>query len=112
METLREKFAGDHDSYVMLIFDVWKDSEHTDRTQVRLPYMNIEDVVKKYGDFIYSGWYTERWTDEEKAEFVEENWIYCRPSQYDCTGQIFTTRIDCFNMPRGVVVYIMEAMDV
>lgn len=54
----------------------------------------------------------ERWTDEEKAEFVEENWIYCRPSQYDCTGQIFTTRINCFNMPRGVVVYIMEAMDV
>lgn len=64
METLREKFAGDHNSYVMLIFDVWKDSEHTDRTQVRLPYMNIEDVVKKYGDFIYSGWYTEGWTED------------------------------------------------
>ena len=54
----------------------------------------------------------ERWTDEEKAEFVEENWIYCRPSQYDCTGQIFTTGIDCFNVPSGVVVYIREAMDV
>ena len=54
----------------------------------------------------------EKWTDEEKAEFVEENWIYCRPSQYDCTGQIFTTGIDCFNVPRGVVVYIREAMDV
>ena len=54
----------------------------------------------------------ERWTDEEKIEFINENWIYCRPFQYDCTGKIFTTRIDCFNTPRGVVVYIMEAMDV
>lgn len=54
----------------------------------------------------------ERWTDEEKTRFVDENWMYCRPSQYDCTGQIFTTGIECFNIPSGVVVYIMEAMDV
>lgn len=54
----------------------------------------------------------ERWTDEEKAEFVDENWMYCRPSQYDCTGQIFTTGIECFNVPSGVVCYIFEAMDV
>ena len=54
----------------------------------------------------------ERWTDEEKAEFVDENWVHCRPSQYDCTGQIFTWAIDCFNIPDGVVCYIREAMDV
>lgn len=59
LETLRDKFDGHKDSKVMLIFDVWKAEGSTDRTQVRLPYMNIEDVVEKYGDFVYDGWYTE-----------------------------------------------------
>lgn len=54
----------------------------------------------------------ESWTEKEKAEFVDENWTYATPSQYDCTGQIFTTGIECFNVPSGVVCYIMEAMDV
>lgn len=73
-------------------------------------------IVNGGGDWDYS-WMKvffpgERWTDEEKAEFVDENWTHCIPSQYDCTGQIFTTGIDCFNVPSGVVVYIREAMDV
>ena len=54
----------------------------------------------------------EKWTKVEKDEFIDENWIYCEPSQYDCTGQIFTRWIKCFNVPKGVVVYIMEAIDV
>ena len=61
LDTLKDKFADAHDSVVMLIFDVWK--ENGSSTQVRLPYMNIEEVVEKYGDFVYSGWYTERWID-------------------------------------------------
>ena len=59
LDTIRDKFA-DTDKYkVMLIFDVWKEEGKPARTQVRLPYMNIEDVVEKYGDFIYDCWYTE-----------------------------------------------------
>lgn len=63
MKTLREAFTDAHNSVVMLIFDVWKEKGSTERTQVRLPYMPIEEVVEKYGDFYYTGvWYTEGWT--------------------------------------------------
>ena len=61
LETIRDLFADAHDSVVMLIFDVWKEKDSKERTQVRLPYMKIEEVVDKYGDFVYSGWYTEGW---------------------------------------------------
>lgn len=54
----------------------------------------------------------EHWTEEEKREFIEDAWIYAKPSQYDCTGQIFTRAIDMFNVPNGVVVYIRSAIDV
>lgn len=64
MKMLREAFADAHDSVVMLIFDVWKEKGSTERTQVRLPYMPIEEVVEKYGDFYYTGWYTEGWTED------------------------------------------------
>lgn len=54
----------------------------------------------------------ERWTPEEVEEFREENWKRCRYSAYDCTGDIFTWAIDCFNVPSGVICYIREGMDV
>jgi hypothetical protein len=66
MTTLKEKFVNDHNTVVMLIFDVWKEKGSTERTQVRLPYMPIEEVVEKYGDFYYEGWYTEGWTEDGK----------------------------------------------
>lgn len=77
METLKEKFGGSDKCKVMLIFDVWKDNDkgNTDRTQVRLPYINIEEVVEKYGDFIYSGWYTEGW-EPETGRTVASLWAY------------------------------------
>ena len=86
MKTLREAFGGEHDSNVMLIFDVWREEGKADRTQVRLPYMNIEEVVEKYGDFWYGGWYTEGWTEDgrwkaslwalaDKAHRVDR-WLY------------------------------------
>ena len=54
----------------------------------------------------------QHWSDEEKEDFADAHWRYCRKSPYDCTGDIFTWAIDCFNVPSGVVVYIREAMDV
>lgn len=54
----------------------------------------------------------ETWDSEDIEEFIQENWRTCRNSPYDCTGDIFTCRIECFNIPSGVVCYIMEAMDV
>jgi hypothetical protein len=64
MKTLRETYAGYNNIVVRLIYDVWKEEGSTARTQVRLPYMPIEEVVEKYGDFIYDGWYTEGWTED------------------------------------------------
>lgn len=64
MKTLRETYAGCNNTVVMLIFDVWKEKGSTERTQVRLPYMPIEEIVEKYGDFYYTGWYTEGWTED------------------------------------------------
>lgn len=74
------------------------------------------EIVAHGGDFDMC-WFKiffpgEKWTDEEKNEFVEIFWKPYIPSIYDCTGQIFTTSISCFNVPRGVVVYIKEAMDI
>ena len=66
MKTLRETYAGCNNTVVMLIFDVQKEKGSTERTQVRLPYMPIEEIVEKYGDFYYTGWYTEGWTEDGK----------------------------------------------
>ena len=64
-----------------------------------------------------SGWMKvlikdQHWSEEEKQEFIEENWIHYKWSQYDCTGQVFTWAINVFNVPSGVVAYIRNAMDV
>ena len=79
-------------------------------------YNNYGEIVNCGGDYD-SFWQKiffpgERWTDEEKNEFIEENWIHAMPSQYDCTGQTFTWAIDVFNVPSGVVAYIRNAIDV
>lgn len=76
-----------------------------------------------YGEIVAGGGHYDSWwykvffpgdyfTEEDKKEFIEDNWRYAKPSQYDCTGQIFTWSIKVFNVPSGVVAYIQEAMDV
>ena len=64
-----------------------------------------------------SGWQKiffagEHWSDEEKEEFINANWKRPVYSQYDCTGCIFTVGIEVFNVPSGVLVFILEAIDV
>ena len=54
----------------------------------------------------------EHWDEDDKKEFIESAWTHMKPSQYDCTGQIFTWMIYVFNVPNGVVAYIMDALDV
>lgn len=78
-------------------------------------YDNYGEIVNGGGDFdhfwqkiFFPG---ECWTEEEKNEFIEENWTHYKWSPYDCTGQIFTWAIDVFNVPSGVVAYIREAID-
>lgn len=53
-------------------------------------------------------------TKAEAEEYFEEyEWMHCHPSQYDCTGQIFTTRYCVFQKPDGRWwVYHCMAMDV
>ena len=74
------------------------------------------EIIASGGDYD-GGWYKvffpgDYFTEEDKKEFIEDNWRYAKPSQYDCTGQIFTWSIKVFNVPSGVVAYIQEAMDV
>lgn len=54
----------------------------------------------------------EHWTEEEKEKFISDNWKRVRYSAYDCTGDTFTEGISVFNVPRGVVAYIFEGVDV
>lgn len=88
------------------------------RNKVKNIYRDyIYSEIVGYGGRDDSGWVkiffpNQRWTDETKREFIEDNWRYAKPSQYDCTGQIFTWAIDVFNVPSGVVAYIREAIDV
>ena len=52
------------------------------------------------------------WTEEEKREYEEYNWIESPNSPYDCTGEVFTCWIQIFDVPKGTIVYIRENMDV
>lgn len=54
----------------------------------------------------------EHWSQEEKEKFISDNWKCVRYPAYDCTGDTFTERISVFNVPRGVVAYIFEGVDV
>lgn len=73
-------------------------------------------IVNGGGDWDYC-WYKiffkgEHWTDEKKDQFRAAIWQPYRPTYYDCTGQIFTSFVEVFNVPSGVVVYVREDMDV
>lgn len=54
----------------------------------------------------------EHWSDEEKAEFKDAFWIEAPHSAYDCTGAIFTSFIDIFDVPKGTLVYMWISRDV
>lgn len=98
-----------------------KIAEH--KVEYRRALKQKKYLFGEYGEIVNSGgdWDSfwekvffpgERWTPEEIKEFVDENWIYCKPSPYDCTGQVFTWAIDVFNVPAGVVAYLRYALDV
>lgn len=84
---------------------------------------NHEDEQSKYiiSQGNWDDWWTKEWfekpfTKEEKEEYIKDHWIHATPSQYDCTGQIFTIRICVFNVKvngveRGLVYHFM-AIDV
>ncbi len=60
----------------------------------------------RFGDW---DWYTHKYplpeaikTKEEAVEYFEEyEYMECEPSQYDCTGQLFTSRYCVFQKPDG-----------
>lgn len=68
LETLRDKFEGKDRYRVRLIYDVWKEPGKPERTQVRTPYMDIEEAVSRYGNFIYTSGYTEGWCDDGRTK--------------------------------------------
>lgn len=87
------------------------------RTEKKYLYPNnYGEIVNGGGDFEYR-WMKvffegEHWNDDDKKKFIEENWVDYEWSPYDCTEQIYTQRICVFNVPSGVVAYIMELKDV
>lgn len=53
----------------------------------------------------------EFYTDDEKHEIREEMWIHAMPSQYDCTGQEFTSWIEFYEVPAGTWIYHRKDYD-
>ena len=103
--------------------EIKKEIRESYKEKERRQYLYHEKDGKGYGRIVNGGgdwdgfWQKiffegECWTEEEKREFIEDNWVNPEPSQYDCTGQEFTWAIDCFNVPSGVVCYIRYAVDV
>lgn len=64
----------------------------------------------EYRKTVYDGVFT----DEEVAEYKEEEWVHYRPREYDCTGQWFTRRIAVFPIEATgkTIVYHMMACDI
>lgn len=65
-----------------------------------------------YDSMTYKRFFPGNMSEEDKKELVEEISIDCINSQYDCTGCVFTTAIDFYNVPGGVWVYHCMALDV
>ena len=66
-----------------------------------------------YWTELYSLPVSDDWTLEEVTEWFEE-WevCHCYPSQYDCTGQIFTTSYKIFKRRGKWMCYHSYGMDV
>lgn len=69
-ETIRDRFGESNGYRVQVIFDVWEKRGSKNRRQLRTKYMDIEDVVQKYGDFIYGGWHIEGWWKDGKVKAI------------------------------------------
>lgn len=89
-------------------------------TDFELPdiYMDSEtaSVVNYGGD--WDGYWVKifckgsRWTEDQKKQFIMDNWISIQYEAWDCTGRTFTSRVSVFNVPDGVVAYIKYNRDV
>ena len=70
----------------------------------------------EYGEgWIEKEWYDSPFTEEEKEEYIENNWRRIH-SAFDCTGQSFTRWISIFNIDtsfgKRAVVYHAMGLDV
>ena len=70
-------------------------------------------TVKDYG---VDGWIEKEvftnTTAEKVTAYAEDNWIECRPSMYDCTGQLFTSWFEVFEVEDKVILYTKYSFDV
>lgn len=113
-DTIREHGFGNEAKANELLIDLKK------KVRRKLKTHTVEDnggiLVNRLGDwdwciskYFYPGVH---WTEEEKREYKEYNWIESPNSPYDCTGKVFTCWIQIFDVPKGTIVYIREDMDV
>ena len=56
--------------------------------------------------------FSRNFSQAEKRAYILDNWIFRQSSDYDCTGQVFTERIEIFDVPSGTIVYHFKSVDV
>lgn len=110
-----------------------KEDGKLDRPERKEHYDEIKRAIRRFykkvcdransGETRFGGWdwYTHKYplpeyikSREDAVEYFEEyEYMECEPSQYDCTGQLFTSRYCVFQKPDGRWwVYHCIAMDV
>lgn len=57
-KTLAEHFKDNSKDIITLFYDQWKCPGSTDREQIRVGPMPINQIIEEYGDFQYEGSYT------------------------------------------------------
>ena len=84
---------------------------HNKDNKLRAENQN-KHIVKDYG---MDGWIEKEiftnTTAEKVTAYAEENWIECIPSMYDCTGQLFTSWFEVFEVEDKIILYTKYSFD-
>lgn len=84
---------------------------HNKDNKLRAENQN-KHIVKDYG---MNGWIEKEiftnTTAEKVTAYAEENWMECKPSIYDCTGQLFTSWFEVFEVEDKIILYTEYSFD-
>lgn len=111
-----EKFVmqGKEESYKEEIIKAKREIRkiHNKDNKLRAENQN-KHIVKDYG---IDGWIEKEiftnTTAEKVTAYAEENLMECKPSMYDCTGQVFTSWFEVFEVEDKIILYTKYSFDV
>lgn len=111
-----EKFVmqGKEESYKEEIIKAKREIRkiHNKDNKLRAENQN-KHIVKDYG---IDGWIEKEiftnTTAEKVTAYAEENWMESKPSMYDCTGQLFTSWFEVFEVEDKIILYTKYNFDV